>query len=288
MHGLFGHPKNTWTYNTVKGVAEGELPSQPSVRKSRWDRRQPEEVYWPRDLLPKVLPRARIMTWGYDVQIEHIFSQVSKATVFQHAETLLLDISTLRRSVADKTRPIIFIAHSLGGIVVKEALCLSKIEETFLNEVLLATAGVCFLGTPHRGSKVASIGKTVFGLSKVLFQDPNLKILRALEVESEVLERIGRDFCHIMREGKVRVHSFREEVGTKGVMIVNDFSSTIGDARETRGTIHANHRNIAKFSSLTDAGFVRVSGVLLRWADDIRKEPDKPCQYQSFRRFKTF
>ena len=89
--------------------------------------------------------------------------------------------------------------------MVKEALCLSSTEETFLNEVLLATAGVYFPGTPHRGSKVASIGKTGFGLSKMLFQDPSLKVLRALEVESEVLERVRRDFSRIMREGKVRV-----------------------------------------------------------------------------------
>lgn len=99
--------------------------------------------------------------------------------------------------------------------MVKEALCLSNTEETFLNEVLLATPGVCFPGTPHRGSKVASIGKMGFGFSKMLLQDPSLKVLRALEVESEVLERVGRDFSHIMREGKVHVR-FPRGGGQKG------------------------------------------------------------------------
>lgn len=251
----------------------------PLQKKARWSHKELyKEVYWPQDLLPKVMPRARILTWGYDVQIEHIFSQVSKATVFQHAETLLLDISTLRRTEADQARPIIFISHSLGGIIVKEALSLSKNEKTFLKEVLLATAGVCFLGTPHRGSKSASLGKLAFGLTKALFQNPNLQILRALEINSEILECVGRSFCQIMHEGKISVHSFREELATKGVMIVDDFSSSIGDANETRGTIHANHRNIARFTSLEDPGFTRVTSVLLRWENDLQRKTHKKGQ----------
>lgn len=54
VHGLFGHPKNIWTCNTVTGVAEGELPPQPSLRKSPWGGRQSEEVYFPWDLLSQV------------------------------------------------------------------------------------------------------------------------------------------------------------------------------------------------------------------------------------------
>lgn len=50
----------------------------------------------------------------------------------------------------------------------------------------------------------------------MLFQDPDLKILRALEVESEVLERVRRDFSHIMREGKVRVRFPRGGGDQKG------------------------------------------------------------------------
>jgi hypothetical protein len=215
------------------------------------------------------MPHARIFTWGYDVQIDHIFSSPSQASVFQHAETLLLDLATMRKTTSDKDKPIIFIAHSLGGIVVKDALALSKNEKTFLNEILPATAGVCFLGTPHRGSKVASLGKIAFEISKVFFQDPNLKILRALEVNTEILDRVARSFCHILQEEIIQVHSFREELETKGIMIVDSFSSSIGDALETRGMIHANHRDIARYHSAQDNGFKRVTDVLLRWNQDL-------------------
>lgn len=147
----------------------------------------------------------------------------------------------------------------------KDALALSKNEKTFLKEILPATAGVCFLGTPHRGSEVASLGKIAFEISKVFFQDPNLKILRALEVNTEILDRVARSFSQILQEGLIEVHSFREELATQGVMIVDSFSSSMGDALETRGMIHANHRDIARYYSAQDNGFRRVTDVLLRW-----------------------
>ena len=79
----------------------------------------PFEVFWPRDLLPKRFPEFRIFTWGYDVDIDHAFSGTSTATVFQHAANLLADLSDVRMSEAE-IRPLFFVAHSLGGIVVKD------------------------------------------------------------------------------------------------------------------------------------------------------------------------
>ncbi|KAH8905401.1 hypothetical protein BR93DRAFT_970192 [Coniochaeta sp. PMI_546] len=245
IHGLFGHPKDTWTRLVRPARSlDDSGSSAPSKKKMRWSFHPgDQEVFWPYDLLPQLLPQARIFTWGYDVKVQNLFSSVSKATVFQHAETLLMDIATLRSPTADTKRPIIFIAHSLGGIVVKEALSLSRTESTFLKNVLPATAGVCFLGTPHRGSKTASVGKIAYGMSRVLAaQDPNMNILRALEVQSEVLERVGRTFSQILAEGKLKVHSFREELKTKGTMVVDAFSATLDHPAESRGSIHANHR----------------------------------------------
>jgi hypothetical protein len=218
------------------------------------------------------MPQARILTWGYDVSIDGMFSPASRASVFQHAETLLFDLASLRKTPSHKARPIIFVVHSLGGVVVKDALALSKIEKTFLREIFPATAGVCFLGTPHRGSKAASIGKIAFEISRLFFKDPNLKILRALEINSEILERVAKSFCQILRDGNIRVHSFHEELPLAGVQIVDTFSSSIGDASETRGVIRANHRNMARFSCVTDPGFKRVTSVLLRWEYDLMQE----------------
>ena len=103
-----------------------------------------QDIFWPQDLLPKIFPRARVITWGYDVQIEKIFTPTSKSTLFHHAQTLLSDLAMLRNSTSDKAKPLMFVAHSLGGIVVKDALSQSKNDLTYLKEILPNTTGVIF------------------------------------------------------------------------------------------------------------------------------------------------
>ena len=254
----------------------------PTRKKLRFSQRELfREVFWPRDLLPQTVPQARVVTWGYEVQIEQMFNSNSKASIFKHAKTLLSDLTTLRNSASDKVRPLVFIAHSLGGIVVKDALCLSRNEITFLNEILPATYAVLFIGTPHYGSKIASLGKLAFELSKLFFQNPNTKILGGLEVNSETLERITRSFGQILAFDKIQIHSFREELDTKGIRIVDEYSSNIGYPFETVDTIHANHRNMAKFSSIEDIGFQKVASIVRRWIDNISQPRQKPDMVES-------
>ncbi|KAL9628275.1 MAG: hypothetical protein Q9204_005989 [Flavoplaca sp. TL-2023a] len=69
------------------------------------------------------------------------------------------------------SRPIVFVAHSLGGTVVKDLkkmLNASRTEVTYLKQILPATHGTIFLGTPHRGSAVASLGKLAQEVTRVL------------------------------------------------------------------------------------------------------------------------
>lgn len=70
------------------------------------------------DFLPHLIPLARIMTYGYNSTVA--LSQ-SIAGVDQFAETLLNYLEQKRRTPMEKARPLVFICHSLGGIVVKKA-----------------------------------------------------------------------------------------------------------------------------------------------------------------------
>lgn len=95
IHGLNGHYQNTWTTTTASG----------------------ERINWLKDLLPKQIPSARIMSYGYNSAVQ--FSK-SVADIGTFAEQLLNDLISWRNSPAEKLRPIIFICHSLGGIVFKQ------------------------------------------------------------------------------------------------------------------------------------------------------------------------
>lgn len=118
VHGLDGHPKDTWTSEKSK-------------------------TFWPSLLLPPFLEEenTRILVYGYDADVTSFTDGVGRDKIHHHAEKLVADLAANRRvslpqrriaacrgPVAKLSRlqirkaterPIIFVAHSLGGLVVK-------------------------------------------------------------------------------------------------------------------------------------------------------------------------
>ena len=98
-----------------------------------------EAIFWPGDLLPAKCPNSRILTWGYDTVVAKGWAgATNKGTIFSHAKDLLF---ALKRDHPPGRR-IIFVAHSLGGIVVKEVgwSCVALPSTYFTVE--------CFLSCP--------------------------------------------------------------------------------------------------------------------------------------------
>lgn len=91
VHGLGGSWQKTWTDENGK--------------------------LWLRDFLPSQLPNARIMSFGYNS--ETVFTQ-SVEDIADTATSLLERLNIKRQDAAERARPIIFISHSLGGIIVKK------------------------------------------------------------------------------------------------------------------------------------------------------------------------
>lgn len=308
VHGLFGHPVQTWTQSPPasadKGIGKHNDPtSLASAIKSRkilpWFHSRssakpvPNEtstaevsseslhrgnainnrgVFWIQDILPDLIDNIRIFTFGYDVDVVHFnpFTRgAGQASVYQHAKTLLNDLADARTNEVETKRPLIFVVHSLGGIVVKDALAQSRMDRTHLNVITPAVIGVCFLGTPHRGSGSASLGRTAAEISKLTMKSVNDQVLRTLETQSSELERIGFSFAQILVDQKIGIHSFCEEYPTSGVMIVGNSSYSIGDGREGTGLIPSTHSNMTKYSSRTDKGLQRIVKVLERWLEAV-------------------
>ena len=100
IHGLGGHYQKTWT--------DGDCN-------------------WLRDFLPGQLRDSdinpRVMCYGYDAS-----TAFSKSVLAIHnvAEDLLDRLRLCRKRNDEKQRPIILIAHSLGGLVVKKVECYGR------------------------------------------------------------------------------------------------------------------------------------------------------------------
>lgn len=163
-----------------------------------------------------MIPDAGIFTWGYDADVNRFLSSAGQNSIHQHAGNLLSDLADTRVSPQDQAIPIIFVVHSLGGIIVKDALNQSSSTEgTRLKSIAPATFGVLFLGTPNRGSTSASLGKIAYRATLVATMRPNLKLLKGLEKKSETLDTVGDRFSQTLLRHDIRLYSFREEQFTR-------------------------------------------------------------------------
>ncbi|KAK4163332.1 Alpha/Beta hydrolase protein [Cladorrhinum sp. PSN259] len=265
VHGLRGHPRQTW----VAGRPDSGAPSEETLKSKRrgkpfsWfaeAKNDPDNgVFWPEELLAHDIPEARVWTYGFNADvIDGMFGANNRNKVTQHSGDLAV---RLEREINNQD-PIIFVAHSLGGVLVKDALARSQ-------DTCAKTKAVIFLGTPHRGSKSAGWGTTVANLSKLLLQDVNDKILRNLEVHGEMLEKIDGEFKFLVQKYNFRIHSFQEGRGISGVRgfhgkIVEDFSSKLGLPRnmETVETMDADHREMARCHDRSDPKYKAICEVL--------------------------
>jgi len=82
--------------------------------------------------------------------------------IHEHAQSLLFNLANERQSEETTDHPIIWVCHSLGGILVKRALELSsdltsnKADD--LRSIYVSTYGLLFLGTRHLGADGAKWG----------------------------------------------------------------------------------------------------------------------------------
>lgn len=253
VHGLTGNREKTWTHQN--------------------------KTFWPIALLSEDFPRARILTFGYDADVVRFWTIASSNRLDDHGKSLAYALLDHRGSV--EQRPILFIAHSLGGLVCEEALNLSSKRQD-LQSMLTNTLGIVFMGTPHGGSHVAGWGTTVAKYVNV-FRGTNREILHNLQPGSSDLQRTEEDFQHMMMRDdiKLKIYCFYEALkmnDTVGKIVERE--SAILPAYDNC-SINADHRTMTKFTGRADAGYGQVRGVLERWIKDYesntsRSNADQP------------
>ena len=81
-------------------------------------------------------------------------ASVAEFGVAEWADRFLGIVQEHRRAQRTERRPVLFICHSTGGIVVKQALSKKNVEGQ--NSLAKCCLGVTFFSTPHHGSSVLS------------------------------------------------------------------------------------------------------------------------------------
>ncbi|KAI5838256.1 hypothetical protein DFP73DRAFT_267821 [Morchella snyderi] len=231
-----------------------------------------EVFFWPLDLLPKSISNARIMAFGYDADVVNFWKPASQNRIFDHAKALSGALGNIRESTDTMERPIIFIGHSLGGLVIEDCLLNSNTShEDFIRKILRSTTGIAFLGTPHGGSNQAEMAIIGANFLK-LITNPNNDILKSLTSSSEALARIQQDFHRVINglpdSQKIKITCFYEELPVKGIGEIVPKHSAILPAYSNY-PLHANHMDMVKFSDPKDQGYIAVTNEIGRW---IREE----------------
>ncbi|RLL95648.1 hypothetical protein CFD26_101358 [Aspergillus turcosus] len=242
VHGLNGHAIETWTA-------------------------QPGNICWLShpDFLPKYVPKARVLSWGYNANVSSITRPTSANRILDHAQTLVSHLEADRQFEEASSRPIIFICHSLGGIIVKRAISYSASRKgprsAHIQSIYTSTYGILFFGTPHHGSSKARLLGNLQRIAQLAIPkkaaDFETGLVNALEEQSEILQNITDQFTPLMNE--FRIYFFWEEEKTdlkytKDLIVEEASAAPILDNTERCG-IAADHRGMCKFNSPSLQGF---------------------------------
>jgi len=173
---------------------------------------------WLRDYLPKEIPVARILTFGYESSASSFYSDGCAETIQKHAHTLVASLQADRLLMRCEHRPILFICHGLGGVLVKKALAYSASRTSaqleHLYGIYVSTYGILFFGTPQTRIDIANW----LVLESIQKSEPHPtiradeKLDTLTKKDTETLEIITDQFAPLMKQ--FHIFFFWEEVRT--------------------------------------------------------------------------
>ncbi|KAH7012869.1 hypothetical protein EDB80DRAFT_834481 [Ilyonectria destructans] len=201
------------------------------------------------------------MTFGYESGLA--FSKLGGGI-----DTFALDLLNRLRAVREdpkcKVRPLVFIAHSLGGIVVKKALILAHHDQDNYGGIIYSTKGVVLLGTPHRGSDLITWALLLANLTNGVSWGEVIRtaLLKDLDKDSHVLSEISHQFVH--RATPLKIRSFIEQRAEPplNTLIVPKNCAVLRLPNEVLIPVNPSHRTMCRFASATDQEFGLMEGVI--------------------------
>jgi len=111
----------------------------------------PQGRLWLRDDLPHFIPESRIFLYEYNSTA--VYGK-DRSTFIDKANELLEAIRIKREDA--ENRPLVLLGHSLGGLLIKQALINAHNNPKYTH-IKNATTGLAFFATPHRGGNKALV-----------------------------------------------------------------------------------------------------------------------------------
>lgn len=154
----------------------------------------------------------------------------------------------------------------MGGLVIKKAYIFAQ-QSAEYRTLAERVRAIFFLATPHRGSDLASL------LTKILHVTSGARpFVRDLHRNSLATQCINDEFPQYCQN--LQLFSFYETLPTnylvgKGLVVDKDLA-VLGYSNERTAYVNANHREICKYSSPTDANYLTVRNSLASAIETLR------------------
>ncbi|KAK6812959.1 hypothetical protein RU639_010810 [Aspergillus parasiticus] len=229
-----------------------------------WSKSNSISHYWPQVWLPKdpAFQHVRVHSFGYNS--DWTKGKDNCLNIHHFAKSLLGELST-SPSLSNTDTPIVFIGHSMGGLVIKKAYILAK-QDVLYDMLVKRVHTMYFFATPHRGSDLARLLEHMLQItysSRAYVSD--------LKRGSEALQSINDEFRKY--SDKIEFWSFYETkkltLGFFSSLIVDPDSATLGYREEQQIPLDADHRSICKFESPQDPNYITVRNALASTIDKI-------------------
>ncbi|XP_046995287.1 protein SERAC1 isoform X6 [Schistocerca americana] len=168
-----------------------------------------EDMYtpcWPRDWLPKDCPYLRIVGVNYDTTISRWSptcpSEKIKCTLDDRSEEIMEKL----KLAGVGQRPVIWVTHSMGGLLVKKILV--RAWESGDRNICYKTKGIAFYSVPHLGSPLAELTQAM----QILLW-PSVEV-QELRKDSPELKSLHQKFLQMLPHLQIQVISFAETKST--------------------------------------------------------------------------
>jgi tetratricopeptide (TPR) repeat protein/triacylglycerol esterase/lipase EstA (alpha/beta hydrolase family) len=242
VHGLGGTP-HTWTYQPINSVTT---------------------FHWP-TALAEDLPTFSVWTVAYAAPIAAFAANPGMA-IEDQATNLALRLCNAGLGA----KPIVFVMHSLGGLVVKALCTQAHFGDKDIQLIASQVRGLVFCGTPHRGSAIANAARVLGNLTD--------RLVRQLEGNSDELNRAHRQFLawHHSVQPTVEVQTYFETRGFayrfrwlpvgRRLLVVSQTSADTGIVGAPMYPVAANHQELVKPSSRDS----EIYGGVKRFLDGVQ------------------
>ncbi len=230
IHGLTGDVYETWN-GKKQDITKNENESYENIAEDKIGK-----DYWPSKLKQAFNTknkRANFWSLGYPAPLTKKEDPNKCVENLRTSSLNVINTIAIPELQKQNSGKIIFIAHSLGGIIVKaiisESKNLPKEKIGFLYENII---GVAFLGTPNYGSGLANVLEFVSSvasskLKSILeffvkdYLTPS-NAVNWLKKNNPDLRELAYDFRSVVEQKKIEVQVYYETIPYKGVLKVVD------------------------------------------------------------------